>query len=188
MKISIESCCHLDTHQLKKALKRARRHESGIAGYIDIPGVSTESKASYSFDYTPEFDYLVIQNGECEQRIKLAEVELQWGARSFFVCECRRRVAKLYLPENETQFKCRHCYHNQLIYELQKINKNSKPGQFQYKTNRTLKAVNEREEIRSVFYNGKPTKRAIAWLKLCEVVGLDNYAREVEKLVSAMNG
>ena len=185
MKTLIESCCHLDTHQLKKALKRARRHESGISGFIDIPCVSAESKASYSFDYTPEFDYLVIQNGEFEQRVKIAEVELHWGARSFFVCSCRRRVAKLYLPENETQFKCARCHH--LIYELQKINKKTKPGNFQYKSNRTLKAIKKREEMRSFFYDGKPTKRAITWLKLCEVVGLDNYVEDAQKLLSAMN-
>jgi hypothetical protein len=175
----------MDTKQLKKALKRARRHERGISGYIDIPSVSTDSKASYSFDYTPEFDYLVIQNGEFEQRIKLTESELHFGTRSFFVCCCRRRVAKLYLPPNETQFKCARCYH--LIYELQKINKKTKPGNFQYNTNRTLKAMNKRENIRSIFYDGKLTKRTMTWLKLCEVVGLDNYVKEAKKLMSAMN-
>jgi hypothetical protein len=185
MKTLIESCYCLDTHQLKKALKRARRHERGIAGFIDIPGISTDSKASFSFDYTPEYDYLVIQNGEVEQRIRLAESELNFGTRSFFVCECCRRIAKMYLPPNETHFKCSHCY--KLIYELQKINKKTKPGNFQYKSNRTLKAMNMRESMRSVFYDGKPTKRAITWLKLCEVVGLDNYIEDVQKLLSAMN-
>jgi len=176
----------LDTHLLKKPLRQARAHERGIAGFINIPGVSGESKASYSFEYTPEYDYFVIQNGECEQHIKLAESELHFGARSFFVCECRRHVAKLYLPENETQFKCARCHH--LIYELQKINKKTKPGNFQYKTNRTLKAMNMRENIHSILYDGKLTRRTMTWLKLCEAIGMDNYIKDAKKLLSAMNG
>ena len=183
---TVESCFSLDTHKLKKSLKLARAHERGVAGFIDIPGVPVESKASYSFDYTPEFDYLVIQNGEMWQRIKLAESELHFGPRTWFECDCGRRTAKLYLPENETQLKCRYCHH--LIYELQKINKKTKPGNFQYKTNRTLKAMNMSENINSILYDGKLTRRAITWLKLCEAIGMDNYARDAKKLLSAMNG
>jgi hypothetical protein len=32
------------------------------------------------------------------------------GARFWFVCECSKRVARLYLPTGETLFRCRICY------------------------------------------------------------------------------
>jgi hypothetical protein len=32
------------------------------------------------------------------------------GARFWFVCECSRRVARIYLPTSETLFRCRICY------------------------------------------------------------------------------
>jgi hypothetical protein len=186
MKTTLESCHVLGVHQLKKPLRCARAHERGIDGFITIPGISGESKISYSFDYTPEFDYIVVQKDGFRQRIKLAESNLYFGPRSLFECSCGKRVTKLYLPPNTTEFKCRHC-HN-LIYELQKINRKTMSGSFLYKSNRMLKAMNDREGMRSIFYRGKFTKRVHRWLKLSGSVGMNNYVRDAIILQSAMNG
>ena len=43
---------------------------------------------------------------------------------------------------------------------------------------------NESKASYSLFYDGKLTK-AITWLKLCEVVGLDNYVEDAKKLLLA---
>ena len=98
MKTLIKASFHLDIKLLKKALQCARGHENNIDGFINISFGKVETVADYYIEYGTEYDYLVINYGEEEQRIKLAESELTFGTRNWFLCDCDRRVAKLYQP------------------------------------------------------------------------------------------
>ncbi len=45
------------------------------------------------------------------QRIRLARTRPEWGGQRFwFVCECKRKCGKLYLPPGQSIFRCRICY------------------------------------------------------------------------------
>lgn len=185
MKTLVESCFRLDMKLLKKDLSRARERKSGITGFINIPQGSLKAVADYSIEYGAENDYLVIAYGEEEQRIKLAESELHFGPRSWFVCDCDRRVAKLYLPPNSKHFKCRRCHG--LSYELTTFNKKSKAGLLFYRTNRIIKMMNLREGIRSTLYKGVPTQRFSRFLTLSDKAGMDSIRKDAEKLLEAIS-
>jgi hypothetical protein len=184
MKILVESCFHLDIKLLKKNLRLTREHKSGIAGFINILQRGVKTVADYSVEYGTENDYLVIVFDEEEQRIRLTESELHFGPRSWFVCDCDRRVSKLYLPPNSRQFKCRCCH--KLSYELTTFNKKTKSGLLFYRTNRIIKMMNLREGIRSTFYKGVPTCRFNRFLNLSDRAGMHNIRRDAEKLVEAI--
>ena len=186
MKTTVESCFPLDVHLLKRDLRRARKHERGIAGYLNITHSDKQSVADYSFEYDTEFDYLVIQYGENEQKIKLAETELYFGVTSVFQCNCGKRVSKLYLPPGATEFKCRRCH--SLVYTSQCFNKNTKSGNFLYKNNQIIKLINRREDMRSIFYCGKYTKRFNRILQLSEILGLQSIVDDAKRLISVVNG
>lgn len=186
MRTLIESCFHLDTKLLSKSLRRAREHITAtIDGFINISHGNVKTVADYYIDSSAEHDYLVINYGQEEQRIKLVESELYHGTRSWFICNCERRVAKLYLPPNTKLFKCRHCY--KLSYELAGFNKKSKNGLVFYRTNRVIKMMNNREKMRSYLYNGKPTLRFNRFLKLSALAGFQNNINDAKTLLSAIN-
>ena len=102
------------------------------------------------------------------------------------MCDCERLVAKLYLPPGAKEFKCRHCY--KLVYELQSFSRNSKLGQLKYKTNRAIKLINTRENMRSIFYDGKYTQRANRFFRLSEMAGFKSNSDDARDLLSAING
>lgn len=186
MKQLVESCFHLDTKLLKKALRRAREHKTAtINGFINISHGNVKAVADYYIDSSTEHDYLVINYGQGEQRIKLAESELYFGTRSWFICNCERRVAKLYLPPKATLFKCRHCY--SLTYELNTFSRESPHGLVFYRTNRMIKMINNREKMRSYLYNGKPTLRFDRFLKLSELAGFQSNIDDAKALLSDIN-
>lgn len=186
MRTLVESCFHLDTKLLSKDLRRAREHKTAtIDGFINISHGNVKAVADYYIDSSTEHDYLVINYGQREQRIKLTESELYLGTRSWFVCNCERRVAKLYLPFKATAFKCRRCY--SLVYELNTFNRKSKQGLVFYKTNRVIKMINKREKMRSYLYNGKPTNRFNRFLKLSALVGFQSNIDDAKKLLSDIN-
>lgn len=184
MKILVESCFHLGTKLLKKDLRLAREHKAGAEGFINISFGNTKSVADYYIEYSPEYDYLVIQYGEGEQRIKLAESELHLGARSWFICDCGCRVGKLYLPPHAKEFKCRRCHG--LVYELTTFNRSSKLGQFGYMVNRRLKLINMRENMRSILYDGKPTQCFDRFLRLSDKAGLGGVVEDARNLLLAL--
>lgn len=185
MKTLVESCFHLSTKLLSKDLRGAREHKNGLGGFINIRFGDKESVADYCFEYTPEFDYLIVQYGETEQKIKLAESELHFGPRSWFLCGCDRCVGKLYLPPGAKEFKCRLCYG--LVYELATFSHYSKHGQVLYRTNRMIKLINNEEKIRTKFYGGNPTQRFNRLLTLSDKAGLTSNRENAEKLLLAIN-
>ena len=186
MKTLVESCFILDTKILKKDLRRAREHKTNIIdGFINISFGKMQSVADYCIEDGGEYNYLIIRYGAEEQKVKLAESQLYFGIRSWFVCDCDRRVAKLYLPPKSKFFKCRHCY--KLTYELNTFNRRSKHGLVFYRTNRAIKMINTREKIRSTLYNGKPTNRFDRFLKLSGLAGFQNNIDDAKVLLSAIN-
>lgn len=186
MRTLIESCFSLDTKIIKKDLHKARDQKANIEGFINITQGNIKSAFDYRIEYGSEYDYLVIQYGGEDQKIRLTESELTYGPRSWFICDCDRRVGKLYLPVGATVFKCRHCY--KLTYELTTLNKNSKIGQYGYITNRTIKLMNMREQIRTIMYGDKLTERFNRFLKLSDKAGLASNREDAVTLLSAIQG
>lgn len=186
MRTLIESCFGLDTKLIKKDLHRAREQKAKIEGFINIIQGNIKSVANYRIEYGSEYDYLVIQYREEDQRIRLTESELTYGPRSWFICDCDRRIGKLYLPVGAKTFKCRHCY--KLTYELTTLNKKSKIGQYGYITNRTIKLMNMREQIKTIMYGDRITERFNRFLKLSDKAGLASNREDAVTLLSAIQG
>lgn len=185
MTILVENSFALSTHLLKNDLRRTREHKNGVEGLINISYENIQSVADYYIEYGTEYDYLVIEYDEKEQRIKLAESELHFGPRSWFICDCDRLVSKLYLPPHTTQFKCRHCYN--LCYQSTRISRNSKHGKFLYKQSKMLKLIDIRESIGRVFYRSQYTRRFKRWLRLCDEAGLVAERKDADNLMSGIN-
>lgn len=90
------------------------------------------------------------------------------GQRYWFICPwykngvyCGRRVAKLY--KDGDYFACRHCYN--LTYESRKLSGVAKSFGRIISIPEVEKA---REEVRRMYYKGKPTKKYLRYLKLEE--------------------
>lgn len=183
MAILIESCSHLSIGMIKKDLRFARDKKAGINGVINIEYGQVKAMADYYIEYGDEYDYLVIHYGETEQRIKLAICELHFGTRSYFICECGRRVGKLYFPPHGKSFKCRH----KLAYELTCFNRKSRLGRLGYVTNRKNKLINMREGIPRLFHKNRYTKRFVRFLDLCKRAGEVGEIMAANHLLEAMN-
>ena len=78
----IESCFQLNTKLLRKDIRHAREQKTGIGGVINISYGNIKSVADYYIEYGAENNCLIINYGEEEQRIKLAESELTFGTRA----------------------------------------------------------------------------------------------------------
>ncbi|MCX6752426.1 MAG: hypothetical protein NTZ87_02905 [Candidatus Nomurabacteria bacterium] len=185
MRILVESCFSLTAKTIKKDLLRAREQRKNVDGFINIDFGQVKTVADYCIEYGAETDFLILRYGMEEQRFKIADSELYFGTRSWFICNCERRVAKLYLPPQTTKFKCRHCH--KLTYELNTFNRKSSHGLAFYRTNRMIKMMNNREKMKSYLYNGKPTLRFNRWLKLSALAGYENNIDDAKKLFSAIN-
>jgi len=184
MKILVESCFHLDVRLLKKDLRCARERKTGIDGTINISYGNIKSVANYYIEHGAENNCLVINYGEEEQRIKLAESELTFGPRSWFICDCERRVSKLYLPPHTKQFKCRYCH--KLKYELTNFNHNTIQGKLFYRMNRMIKLTNTRAGMNRIFYKGVYTKKFKRHLNLFSRAGFNEPAKDAKKLLGAI--
>src|SRR3989344_8761363 len=127
----VESCKTLSITAIKRDLKRARNGEANITGQIRFKHGSDVHWTvwNYWIEYANCETYLMISledlNGQYEpNKILLAEWNLTYGDRTYFVCgKCNKNVNKLYLPQRTIVFYCRKCW--RLKYELQTINPNS---------------------------------------------------------------
>ncbi len=182
----IEHCKSITTKRFNKDLCRARKQGGSVSGHIDINNANNSLIFDYTVSIGTEYDYLVIHNAGIEQRIKLIDSELHFGARLWFICDCGARVAKLYLPPNGQDFKCRHCHH--LNYQSTRINKHSKHGAFIYQNSLILKVIAMRENMGRIFYRSEYTKRFNRWLDECDKVGLTGERVEAEALMRAIKG
>ena len=182
----IEHCSIITTKRFRQDLQRVKEQGRSVSGFIDIKHGNKTSVADYTVEYGAEFDYLVIHNEGVEQRIKLIDSELHFGARIWFLCECGVRVAKLHLPPGAREFKCRHCH--KLAYASTGVNKNSRHGFFIYKQSQILKLIAKRESMGRIFYRSEYTRRFNKWLDKCDEVGLVGERVEAEELMRAIKG
>lgn len=137
-----------------------------------------------SFWFDEEYTNLFISIGGQEPQKIVWEADGISYAGPYFNCACGYRAKKLYLPPDETEFKCRKC-HN-LIYELSTISNKSVSGKALYKVNRMIKLANSREKIGKIFYRGGFTKRFRRFLALCDKAGLDNLdAKDLISFIKA---
>lgn len=184
----VEDCPVLAVGAIKHDLWRCRRREAEIKGAFSISNGGRDLLYDYWIEYSDGDSFLVVSTGldQLPQRVLLAEVELKFGARSYFVCCCGVRANNLYLPAGKDQFRCRRCY--RLRYALSNINKTSKQGMFLYRANRTTKLINQRAGMDRIIYKNCFTKRFERFLRLCGRVGLDSVitnARESMKVIQS---
>ena len=180
----VESTPYLAIGAIKQDLWRYRSMEENINGIINIGYGKTGLVCSYWFESKDSDVFLVISIGgeHLPQRILISECQLQFGIRSYFVCDCGIQSCKLYLPADKEALKCRACYG--LRYELSTINRTSPHGQFFYITNRTIRLANRRTDIKRIIYKGRFTKRYERFLKLCGKAGFDHVVQEARDLMA----
>ena len=143
-------------------------------------GPSAFVKPRADVDYWPEdlFDPSVIfvsVGGREPQRIEFELKKITFGERAYFRCTCDHRAAKLYLPPNGTQFKCRGCHG--LQYRLSTINRRSVAGRAIYRINRLQKLANSRASMGRILYNGNYSKRFERFLNLCDRAGFHDIVK-----------
>ncbi|MCX6717761.1 MAG: hypothetical protein NTU76_03765 [Candidatus Taylorbacteria bacterium] len=182
MKTLVESCFNITTKRFNKDLKLAVDRKTNVESYINT---SFGTVFDYIIEYGTENNYLIIKYAEEDQRIKLVDSELRYGTRMFFVCDCGAHVAKLYLPPNNKQFKCRCCH--KLYYQSTTINRTSKHGEFLYKQNQILKIIDTREKMNRIFYRSRYTRRFLRWLGSCSRAGLFDEVIRAQELMTAVN-
>ena len=187
MRHLIEECPYFSVSSIRQDLGRSRRMEPDIKGIFNISQGNRKLLCEYWIDYSNNETFLFISTGTSNlpQRILLSKQELYFGSRSYFVCECGKRVIKLYIPSGRANFACRSCCG--LQYELSTINRSSTHGAFLYKTNRTLKLINQRADMNRIIYKGSYTRRYNRFLKLCQQSGLYGVVKDAQDLMLAIN-
>lgn len=182
----VESCSQLSVGMIKKDLRLARDKKAGIDGVINIEYGQVKAMADYYVEYGGKYDYLVINYGETEQRIKLTECELHFGTRKYFICpKCDRRVGKLYFPPHGKGYNCRFCL--KLRYESTTICRNSAHGMHLYRIHQQIKAINMREHIPRIFWKSRYTKRFQRWMDQCKNAGIMQAVIDANFLMTQIN-
>lgn len=124
--------------------------------------------------------------GKEPQRLDLEWLDLTYGKRAYFLCQCGLRTTKLHLPLNGQEFKCRKC-HN-LQYQLTTFNRHSIAGRSLYKMNRLQKLSESRANMGRILYNGNYTKKFQRFLGLCERAGLESIVQGANDLMALLKG
>ncbi len=136
---------------------------------------------NYWFDDIDGGTFLFISvAGHEPQKIAWELSIVEFGERAYFYCPCGHRAAKLYLPPNSHEFKCRKCH--SLRYEISLINRSSMAGDSIYHMKRMQKLADIRLNMSRIFYNGKYTKRFERFLRMCSRAGLDDVVRDANAL------
>ena len=151
----VEDCIILDSKKLKGVFAQIRKKK-----YIN--DMFTTNKGSVVY-FWPEYEadtFLTVSvvNNE-PQKIVLTTLYLRYGERTLFRCECGYRAAKLFLPSNGTEFKCRSCWN--LRYKVSNFNRNNKVDQLGKEMDLNDKLRNAILSTKRPLYKGMLTKRAI---------------------------
>lgn len=175
----VEDCYYLTPRDVGRRSGRVRK--------LGINILEGRDDISYWFDdmSNPTRLFVGVKDHE-PQEFMWEEISLTFGERAYFYCPCGCRVAKLYIPPNGFELKCRNC-HN-LHYALTVLNKNSPAGRAVYQMNRLQKLANSRASMDRIFYRGEYTKRFKGFLCLCKKAGLDNIVKGAEDLKELING
>ena len=182
-KTLIEDCPSLSITNFKASLKVLGGGSSGVDGQIELNHCSQPVPVDYWLEKVEDELSLTISLTGEPQRFELVPLGLTFGTRFYLVCDCGRRVNKLYLPSDQTNFKCRHC-HN-LAYELTRINKHSSFGKLLYQSCRLDKLFYGPTNAIRMFYRGNFTKNFNRQLNLYRKLGLGDFeVAEAKKLLS----
>lgn len=175
----VEESFHLSTSVLKRSIARCG-DASGVN--IDDQFVLFCGQSELNVNYWLESEARSLAVNLCvvgnePQRVELVPFELSFGTRYFFECpDCLRQVAKLYLPQGELNFKCRHCH--RLAYELTRMNRNSTFGQLAYKQFCLDRFLSRPSKNSRVFYGNHYTKSYERKIKLYRKLGLPESSIE----------
>lgn len=143
----------------------------GYGGILETyMGGRKVSKLTFSlnpYDFTIRLQYSAYDNKNHEMRSfdilnKVTITDPNYGGERFwFVCEgnlrsghaCEARVQKLYRPEGELYFRCRHCHNIKYKSNMRRI----------YVTAHKLNKA--KEQVKRKFYNGLPTRKYLSYMK-----------------------
>jgi len=169
----VENCYFITPKDVGSNFEQIQKNESSkLEGRNGI---------NYWFDNISQQDWLFVSvDGHEPQKLKWEVVEITYGQKQFFFCECGRRCMKLYLLPGGDEFKCREC-HN-LRYALTTFNKNSPAGHKIYQMNRIQKLSEGRANMARIFYNGKFSKRFARFIRLCDRAGLQSIVQGANDL------
>ena len=165
----VEDCFSLSPADVNRNLYRIRKIGSGID--------PRRSDIDYWIDEDDDNSYLFITIGGSEpQRIIIEEVEVAFGGfRQYFVCDCGKRIIKIYLPQGKKEFKCKKCH--QLKYFLTTFSHKSIHGMARYNFSRMNKLSQHRATMGTVMYNGSFTKKFQRFLRMCDRAGIKDVVR-----------
>ncbi|MEI6296386.1 MAG: hypothetical protein WCO84_01910 [bacterium] len=180
-KTLVEGCFSLDTAHIKKNLGRARIHQENISGQLVGILAGKRLIINYWFEYEEEDSLAVSINGRLAQRIGLSTQAITFGTRTYLVCECGKKVSKLYLADHGGDLRCRKCLG--LTYELNTINKDTVHGRFFYQINRMIKLANKSEAMARIFYKGRYTKAFLRNLRMMAKAGFPEKGLEARGLM-----
>ena len=90
------------------------------------------------------------------QEVLLKASQANYGQRLSFTCSCGKKVNILYYRKDGDKWGCRTCL--SLIYELCRIKRDSLLGELQYRLNRWMKLEKIEGDVKTLFYDGKPTR------------------------------
>ena len=91
-----------------------------------------------------------------KQEVVLTKVKANYGLRWSFVCGCQKKVNCLYFRPDVQKWACRECLY--LVYELTRIKRDSLLGELEYRLNRWMKLEKVQGDVKTLFYDGKPTR------------------------------
>ena len=172
-KYLVEECFTLTPRDVGRRFDRIRR--------VRVNKLEWNDKISYWFDdiENPEWLFISVSGNE-PQRFKWELVDITFGEKQYFYCQCGYRAMKLYLLPNGKEFKCRKC-HN-LQYQLTTYSKNSIAGKSLYRLNRFQKLSETRMNLGRILYEGNFTKKFERFLRLCDRAGYDSIVKGANDL------
>jgi hypothetical protein len=103
-------------------------------------------------------------NNWAAQEILLTKVKANFGIRLSFVCDCGQKINCLYFRCDVKKWACRSCL--SLVYELTRIKRDSLMGELEYRLSRWMKVSEIEGEVKTLFYNGKPTQKLLRFVRL----------------------
>ena len=102
-----------------------------------------------------------------KQIITITITKATFGSRPHFTCPlCLRRCNKLYRRPGYEYFACRMPLCLNLMYESTTINRKKLGGELFYANSRIYKLFSKAERLGRLYYNGKLTKKVLAYLKI----------------------
>lgn len=178
-KFLVEECFTLTPRDVGRRWDRIRM--------LGVNKLAWRDDISYWFDdmSNPKWLFLSVSGSE-PQQLKWEVLEITFGQKEYFYCECGHRASKLYLTPKGSAFKCAHC-HN-LRYQLTTFSRKSVAGKTLYQMNRMQKLAEQRAGMRKILHHGKFSRRFESFLRQCDRAGLETIVKGAEELKALIAG